>query len=310
MLTAHRAPVVLSILALAACAETQAPPSPDAEPSLASSLPVLGSAKADLALTGGSFTIRLRFVSSATDRQRQVFRASAERWQRIIVRDVPSVTGVIPRNFCGDFGTPRFSGTIDDILVDVLLTPIDGPGNVLGAAGPCAIRFADDLPAYGLMFFDSDDLDFLDEFGLLDEVIVHEMGHVLGFGALWTFNRNLVLNAGTRNPRFAGADAVRFWHRRLLGVGRVPLEQDGGPGTAESHWDEETFGHELMTGFLGLGANPLSNLTAHSMRDLGYGVRLEGDPYRRPTAEVTTLRSQGLDLARMERLILPKGAIE
>ena len=110
--------------------------------------------------------------------------------------------------------------------------------------------------------------------------------------------------------RLRPADAARFWHRRLFGTGRVPLEQDGGPGTAESHWDEETFGNELMTGLLALGESPLSNLSVHSMRDIGYGVRLEGHPYKRPASNAFSQRAQGLELAKMERLILPRGAIE
>jgi hypothetical protein len=46
------------------------------------------------------------------------------------------------------------------------------------------------------------------------------------------------------------------------------------------------------------------------MRDIGYGVRLEGDPYKRPAADAFTQRAQGLELAKIERLILPRGAIE
>jgi hypothetical protein len=61
----------------------------------------------------------------------RLLEASA-RWQRIIVKDVPSISGRIPANFCGDFGTPVFNGTIDNILIDGILQPIDGPRNILG----------------------------------------------------------------------------------------------------------------------------------------------------------------------------------
>ena len=46
------------------------------------------------------------------------------------------------------------------------------------------------------------------------------------------------------------------------------------------------------------------------MRDIGYGVRLEGHPYKRPASNAFSQRAQGLELAKMERLILPRGAIE
>lgn len=41
------------------------------------------------------------------------------------------------------------------------------------------------LPVFGGMIFDVDDLDRVEERGGLVEVILHEMGHVLGFGSLW-----------------------------------------------------------------------------------------------------------------------------
>ena len=33
----------------------------------------------------------------------------------------------------------------------------------------------------------------------------------------------------------------------------IPVEADGGPGTAYGHWDEATFGNELMTGYINGG---------------------------------------------------------
>ena len=50
----------------------------------------------------------------------------------------------------------------------------------------------------------------------------------------------------------------------------IPVEQDGGSGTAGSHWDEETFDNELMTGYINDGSNPFSAMSAASFADLGY----------------------------------------
>ena len=62
--------------------------------------------------------------------------------------------------------------------------PIDGAGGVLGSAGPCLIR--DTGPtAVGRMRFDTADLASLEGGGQLDEVVLHEMGHVIGIGSLW-----------------------------------------------------------------------------------------------------------------------------
>ena len=63
----------------------------------------------------------------------------------------------------------------------------------------------------------------------------------------------------------------------------IPVEQDGGSGTAGSHWDEETFGNELMTGYINDGDNPFSAMSAAAFRDMGYVINLNyaswADPY-------------------------------
>jgi hypothetical protein len=53
----------------------------------------------------------------------------------------------------------------------------------------------------------------------------------------------------------------------------VPLEQNGGSGTAGSHWSEFTFDRELMTGYSeNSGLMPISIMTIGSLADLGYKV--------------------------------------
>lgn len=168
------------------------------------------------------------------------------------------------------------------------------------------------------MFFDTADLDRLEQLGFFDEVVIHEMGHVLGFGTLWNFNRTL-LQGGAPDPRFVGPLAIAAY-ADLGGQGTVPVEGDqGGSGTLFSHWDEATFFNELMTGFLNssANANPLSDLSVASMGDLGYVVNLgSGDRYRLPntpgpsiTAKIVADDRQGLDLKNRERLITPVAVV-
>ncbi len=61
----------------------------------------------------------------------------------------------------------------------------------------------------------------------------------------------------------------------------IPVEQDGGAGTAGSHWDEETFGNELMTGYINEGENYFTAMSAASFEDIGYvitaGLRILAD---------------------------------
>jgi hypothetical protein len=264
----------------------------------------------------GDYTITLRFINPPTTEQRQFFEAAAAKWQSILVGDVPNASGTIPARSCGNsIKTPSFKGTVDDVLIDVLLEPIDGPGAVLGSAGPCLARNADLLTLYGVMFFDTDDLAFLQQNNVLDEVVVHEMGHVLGIGTLWNFGRTLLQGTAT-DPRFVGPNAIAGFHAVNGRGATIPVEEDGGPGTRFGHWDDDTFDTELMTGFIGLGESPLSVMTVGSMADLGYVVnnnaadsyRVKGRQERVDATEETA--SVRINLAARERLIRPLGVVE
>ncbi|WP_318308506.1 hypothetical protein [Flagellimonas crocea] len=125
----------------------------------------------------GRFNISLKFLLPPTERPQEVFDLADARWERIIIRDVPSITGTIPSAF-NNF-PPAVDGTLDDIVIEVALAPIDGPGGILGQAGPNFVRTSDFLPISDVMFFDVDDLEFLESLDLFEDVIVHEMGHVL-----------------------------------------------------------------------------------------------------------------------------------
>ena len=266
----------------------------------------------------GRFNISLRYLTPATKRQQQVFDEAVARWERIIIKDVPSIEGPIPSAF---EGVPDIEGIIDDIVIEVVLIPIDGPFGILGSAGPVFVRSDDFLTLTGVMQFDIDDLAFLDEIDLFEEVIVHEMGHVLGIGTLWNvepfFDRTL-RGGDDSNPYFLGRKANVFWNAEG-GTLELPVEGDFGPGTALGHWDEAALNNELMTGFLNLGENPLSRITAGSMRDLGYGSASVGESYDLPRGtpgvdiselgDEGTEENPGLNIAKMEVLLQPIGIV-
>ena len=85
-------------------------------------------------------------------------------------------------------------------------------GDVLDAqAGPCLYRNvaaagqpAKYMPAAGVMQFDAADINTLAGSGSLQEVIMHEMLHVLGVGVLWE-DRGQLSGKGTTDPRHTGA---------------------------------------------------------------------------------------------------------
>ena len=224
--------------------------------------------------------------------------AAFARWERVIVGHLP--VDSIPRGFfgnssCGGFGDEANGTGIDDVLVMVNIDSIDGPGEVLGQAGPCAFREADNLTGVGLLTLDESDLEALANTQTLTDILFHEIGHVLGFGTLWDGSGcvpgaprclNYVEGEGGEDPTFTGPEAVREW-QALGGTGAVPIENRGGSGTRLSHWRESVFDSEIMTGFIErTGApNPLSRATIASLADLGYPVsHVAADPYALPAA--------------------------
>lgn len=153
------------------------------------------------------FTIEVRFLGGLTQ-ARNAFKAAADRWAKAIVGDLPSVV------VDGE--------VVDDVLILAQGTPIDGGGGILGQAGPTHLRpeFSDAayLPAKGIMSFDTADLKKMAQNGTLNDVITHEMGHVLGIGTIWD-RKGLLKGAGTTNPTFDGKSAKREY--RLLTAARV-----------------------------------------------------------------------------------------
>ncbi|QKV72689.1 leishmanolysin-related zinc metalloendopeptidase [Amycolatopsis sp. Hca4] len=247
--------------------------------------PKIYNARADASrarlLTGteSPFTITVEFAGGLSQAQEDAFAAAADRWATVIVGDLPDV--VLD-------GVP-----IDDVLIVAQGADIDGVGHVLGQAHITHVRPAGPeawalLPVRGEMTFDKADLARMEETGVLGDVITHEMGHVLGIGSLWGA-KGLLVGKGTSDPSFAGPAAVAEY-QKLRGAGegvRVPVEDTGGPGTRDVHWRERVFGTELMTGFVGRAANPLSRLTVASLADLGYQVDVDAaDAYELPAAAV------------------------
>ncbi|MEM7061677.1 MAG: leishmanolysin-related zinc metalloendopeptidase [Cyanobacteria bacterium P01_B01_bin.77] len=218
-----------------------------------------------------NFQIDVNFVGSGlTATQQAIFDEAADRWEQIIVGDLPDtfVAGV---------------GVIDDVVIDARGIAIDRVGEVLGRAAPTSFRPGSLLPQTGLMEFDTFDLNNLEANGELLDVILHEMGHVLGIGTLWD-DLNLLDTSVADDPRFSGQLATAEYNR-LFGVNEtsVPVEADGGPGTALSHWRESVMGNEAMTGFNDKGVNPLSRITVASLGDLGYDVDISAADFYRPS---------------------------
>jgi hypothetical protein len=224
--------------------------------------------------SAGKYNITVNFSGTWTTQLQQVFVDAANRISAIVVGDLPDVVvrGV----------------RIDDVAIDASLKAIDGVGGILGQAGATSVRSGSYLPATAIMQFDSADAQSYYNAGLFDEIVTHEMLHSIGVGSIWGA-KGLVSGAS-----FLGKEAVKAYNALVdqyssthggslkLGNGTVlkkdlvPLETGGGAGTAGSHWSENVFKEELMTGYLNAGSgptpDPLSAMTAASLKDLGYQV--------------------------------------
>lgn len=166
-------------------------------------------------------------------------------------------------------------GAIDGLDIYVRVQEIDGAGNVLGNAGPCLVRQADNYkPALGVMRLDEADLASLST-ARLDALILHEMLHVVGIGTVWSDNA-LLIGDGTDDARFIGAQArsacADVHGGTTTCATNVPVHSADGAGSAYSHWRETIFGTELMTPFLNGTVIPLSEMTIRSLADMGYVV--------------------------------------
>lgn len=202
------------------------------------------------------YNITIEFKGTWTQDLYNIFVSAANQLTALIIGDLPNAT------IYGGKGGPK---TIDDILITAELGNIDGLYGILGQAGPTSVRTNGSLPVTATMKFDIMDVNAMG-LAVFEDVVLHEMSHSLGFGSIWD-RLGLVTNG-----QFTGANAVDEYHA-LGGTGFIPVEQDGGSGTAGSHWDEETFNNELMTGYINDGTNYFSQMSAAAFEDLGYMIR-------------------------------------
>ena len=248
---------------------------------------------------GYQIDIRVSTGSELTATQRAAVDMAVAKWESIITDDLPDIPLSVTNPAC-PAAVGAINETVDDLIVYLEFVPIDGPGQVLGAAGWCLKR-AGALPVLGGMRFDVADLDGLETAGVLDEVVVHELGHVIGIGSLWNL-MGFLQDPSDPEPApivdtyFNGPEAIAAFDAiggtSYTGGEKVPVENDNvnwGLGSLNSHWREGVFAHELMTpGLNGGVANPISLLTVESLEDIGYAV----DPAAaEPYTQVFTLRA-------------------
>lgn len=275
------------------------------------------------------FSIELRFYGPAISQPLMAaFEAAKTRIESVVTTDIPDVTtGSWDPSLCGVTGEGVITLPIDDIIIYAAVDSIDGPGKILGSAGPCFIRSNAGLPLVSVMHFDKADLQGLVNDGRINDVILHEMLHTLGVGTMWAI-KGLTKYAGTDSSGYSGINAIngcQFHGGGTACTASVPEETTGGVGTRDVHWRETTsstgigFGTELMTGYVSPAGtpNPLSRITIGSLADLGYVVNYSAvDPYTVPGsaavalyADIATAQGHGAFKIN-ERLIEPIATLD
>ncbi len=255
-----------------------------------------------------NFNIAVGFGPNVTTSQERVFRTAVSYWQSALrfteFADV-AVNETLPCPVRGVTVNVDV-GTIDDIAVIFAVADLDGENGTLAVARLCYIRSLSQTPLLGITIFDRADIDRIAQAGNLQEVAIHEIAHVLGFGVGPWRRSGLLRDLSEIDPEadthFSGARAVAAFNSaggsNYAGA-KVPVENGGD----DSHWRESVLGHELMTPFATLGVpNPPSAITLQSFADLGfYGIdAIHAESYRLPTpalaADIAAAAAEGVEV--------------
>ncbi len=218
------------------------------------------------------FDIELIIGPGFSDEQRAAMRRAADRWEEVVVGDLPDVP------FDGHFGArvlpdpgPRMVGSIDDLVIRVF-----GESPMTGAwGGP---HDESRLSLFGMIAV-GPTYRGTSHMELFEALMLHEMGHVLGIGGRWG---GFVPNTRSSDHHFPGPLAVNAFNEAgglAYEDDKVPIEMHGDwPGV---HWRSSVITGDIM-GF-GWGRGIVSAITVGALGDMGYEVDLsKADPYTLP----------------------------
>ncbi len=85
--------------------------------------------------TVSAYSVQLQFVGTLSAAQKNAAENAAARWSKIIIGDLPNENFSKAYNICG-IGDPEINGIIDDLMIAIVVGPIDGEGKIFADAGP------------------------------------------------------------------------------------------------------------------------------------------------------------------------------
>jgi len=266
-----------------------------------------GSASVTVSAAPG-YNIEVRYLSDASPRLRSSINAAAARWQSVITGDLPNIPVSLGQGQCLA-GAPAINELIDDLLIYVDVVPLSG---FSGFTTVCWVRSNGSLPVVAHIQINSADVDRMFVEGWGDNLVLHELGHAVGFlDFIWT-RQQLTDFTDPANPLFTGPLAKSAFQALIDGYppgSAVPLENVGPPGTTRTHWRRSIFDGEVMTHFV-YPNSVLSILTVSALQDLGFQVnRSAARPFRgRSGAGVDGVAAVGVEVS--EHVAGPFGSID
>ncbi|MES9854413.1 MAG: VPLPA-CTERM sorting domain-containing protein [Candidatus Thiodiazotropha sp. L084R] len=201
------------------------------------------------------FDINMTY-SGITTSQQVIFNQAASYWEGVI---------------------SGYQGTTTPFSLNIavgLMPTSDGEGGILGGGGPDTTGTIGSytMALTGGMDYDSADMAQQETSGELYDTVRHEIAHVMGFGTLWGAN-GLYTDGSYQYTGAAGLAAYQAEFDPTAAF--IPVENDGGPGTADGHWEQDSgfLTADLMVGTSTGATNaPVSQATLASFVDLGYTV--------------------------------------
>jgi len=227
-------------------------------------------------------------VKAASSKVKDAMTKAVDRWRRVIRDHLHVLKATMPKGGHADYKIEWASGVLpagsewNDLMIVVRIAgPNESDSFKAGSTTIAHARPAFDdvhrMPRLGVIEINQDLMDS-DTPKYTEEVLMHEIGHVLGMNA-GNFRRMNLLSADGKF--FVGENAVEAY-KSLGGKGSVPLQWDEADGKKPGgHWDPNAVKTELMDpqadqfSLLGVPivANmPTSKLTLGALRDFGYTV--------------------------------------
>jgi len=241
------------------------------------------------------FGLDLRFYGTAfTSDQQAIFQRARDRIRAVVTGDLGNVStgGEVDISDClgQPAGTTKINEVIDDLVIYATVAQTGGSGTI-ASAGPCYYRTASSgrdsiTTVIGVMRFSPTFLSQLTT-AQLENVILHEMLHVVGIGSWWLGTGcagcsdpgfNWVRDRETLSPKYVGpngkAECIALGGTITCASG-VPVESDTARGTGLVHWENANFPNELMVGYISSGPMPFSRMTVASLKDINLSVNME-----------------------------------